>query len=113
MNSLVVQNKTISLWYKSLPLASNASVYLYPRVFDAPLQKSESVPAHLAPEGINAKEAYPTFRTDPMDSFNIFAGAFGTNGLRHLDLSLAGFLCVGCFSVVRKRAKKRPGENNP
>jgi hypothetical protein len=39
--------------------------------------------ARLAPEGINIKEAYQTFRTEPTDSFNVFAGALGTNWLGH------------------------------
>jgi hypothetical protein len=37
----------------------------------------------LAPEGINVKEAGQTFRTDPTDSFDVFAGAPRTNRLRH------------------------------
>ena len=67
----------------SSPLPSRALVFFDPRVCDAPLQESESVPARLAPEGINVKEAYQTLRTDPTDSFNVFAGALGTNWLLH------------------------------
>jgi hypothetical protein len=64
------------------------------RIFDTPLQKSESVTARLAPEGINVKEAYQTFGTDTMDSFNVIAGALGTNRLRHLNVSLASQLLL-------------------
>ena len=45
--------------------------------------------ARLAPEGINVEEAYQTFETDTMGSFNVIAGALGTNRLRHLNVSLA------------------------
>jgi len=47
------------------------------------------VPACLALKRINVKEAYQTFRTDPTDSFNVIAGALGTNRLPHLNVSLA------------------------
>jgi hypothetical protein len=53
----------------SLPLAVNLDL----RICDPPLQESESVPARLAPKGINVKKAYQTFRTDPTDSFNVIA----------------------------------------
>ena len=53
------------------------------RVCDTPLQESESVPAGFTPEGIDVKEAYQTFGTDTMGSSNKFAGAPGTNRLRH------------------------------
>jgi len=39
-------------------------VFLDLRICDTPLQESESMPARLAPKGINVKEAYQTFRTD-------------------------------------------------
>ena len=47
------------------------------------------MPARLAPKGINVKEAYQTFSTDPTDSFNAIAGTLGTNRLQHLNVSLA------------------------
>jgi hypothetical protein len=70
---------------KRLPLPrlrSNALFFLDSRVCHAPLQDSESAPARLAPEGINVKEAHQTSRTDPTDSFNVFAGAPRTNHRR-------------------------------
>src|SRR6266550_5050319 len=69
------------------------------------MQESESVPARLAPKGIDVKEAYQTFRTDPTDSFNLIAGALGTNRLRHLNVSLAWCSRVRCVSVVRGRIR--------
>ena len=67
----------------SAPFPFNALVYLDLSICDAPLQESESAPARLAPEGLNVKEAYQTFRTEPTDSFNVFTGAPWTNRLRH------------------------------
>ena len=55
------------------------------RVSDAPFEEPKSVPARFAPKGINVKEAYQTFRTDPTDSFNVIAGALGTNRLWPLN----------------------------
>ena len=88
-----------------LALASNASVLLDPRVCDSPLQESESVPARLAPKGIDVKETYQTFRTDPTNSFNVIAGALGTNRLRHLNVSLAWCSRVRCVSVNHSRIR--------
>jgi hypothetical protein len=59
------------------------------RVSDAPFEEPKSVPARFAPKGINVKKAHQTFRTDPTDSFNVIAGALGTNRLRPLNVSLA------------------------
>ena len=64
-------------------LLSGAPVQLDFRVCDAPLEEPKSVPARLAPEGINVKEAHQTFRTDPTDALNVFARAFWTNSFRH------------------------------
>jgi len=54
------------------------------------LEESKSVAARFAPEGINVKEAYQTFRANPTDSFNVFAGAPGTNRRLHCAL----FACI-------------------
>ena len=80
------------------PFPFNALVYLDLSICEAPLQESESAPARLAPEGINVKEAYQTFRTEPTDSFNVFTGAPWTNRLRHLNVSLAWCSRVRCVS---------------
>ena len=53
------------------------------RVSDAPFEEPKSVPAPLAPKGINVKEAHQTFKTDATGSLNIFARAFGTNSFRN------------------------------
>ena len=54
----------------------------YSGVSDTPLQDSESVPAQLAPEGINVKKAHQTFKTVPSGcSSDIVAGTLGTMNL--------------------------------
>src|SRR5262245_10358236 len=57
------------------------AVVRYSGVSDTPLQDSESVPAQLAPEGINVKKAHQTFKTVPSGcSSDIVAGTLGTKG---------------------------------
>src|SRR5262245_2141657 len=63
------------------PFPSSAFVSLVSGVCDTPLQDSESVPARLAPEGINVKEAHQTFKTIPSGSSDIVAGTLGTTNL--------------------------------
>ena len=81
-------------------------VYLDLRICDAPLQESESAPAGSAPERINVKEAYQTFRTEPTDSFNVSLDTLD-KPVAALNLPTAGFSRVGYVSVVYGRAKKR------
>jgi len=59
------------------------------------LEDTKSVSARLAPEGVNVKEAYQTFKTDPTDSFNVYAGTFGTGRWLQLNLFSADFSRVG------------------
>src|SRR5262249_46856989 len=66
----------------ALPFPSSAFVSLDSGVSDTPLQDSESVPARLAPEGINVKDAHQTFKTVPSGcSSDIVAGTLGTMNL--------------------------------
>ena len=60
-----------------------ASALLDSGISDAPSQKFESMATPLAPEGINVEKAYQTFRANPADSVDVFAGAFGANCVRH------------------------------
>src|SRR5262245_47537486 len=79
---VVLPSYIFGLFLPALPAIALVSLDF--RIYDAPLQDSESVPARLAPEGINVEDAHQTFRTNSTDSFNIIAGTLGTNRLSHV-----------------------------
>ena len=60
--------------------------------------------ARFAPEGINVKEAHQTFKTVSAGSFNVFAGALGTNRLRHLEY-------LPCLVFSRSHSGRENSEN--
>ena len=62
------------------------------------------MPARFAPEGINVKEAHQTFKTVSAGSFNVFAGALGTNRLRHLEY-------LPCLVFSRSHSGRENSEN--
>jgi hypothetical protein len=55
------------------------------------------VPARFAPEGINVKDAHQTFKTVSTDSFNVIAGALGTN-------RFAAYECLPCLVFSRSHS---------